>query len=137
MTEPVEGADIVGSLLRDFAEITAIVPVAQIRIGPPPEGAQLPQILLTTTSTVERKPLKRPAMVRTVERVSVRVRAANLRDQRLLRRLVVRCCAGLTGDIGGGSAVSITTDGAGPEGVGPGNAFERTQDLRVSHDVAV
>lgn len=137
MSDGPEGADIVGALLRDFAEITAIVPVAQIRIGPPSEGANLPQILLATTSTVERKPLKRGEMVRTVERVSVRVRATNLRDQRLLRRLVVRCCAGRTGDIGGGSAVSITTDGAGPEGVGLGNAFERTQDLRVSHDVAV
>ncbi len=86
---------------------------------------------------MERKPLKRGERVRTIERISVRVRAASLRQQRLLRRLVVRCCAGRTGDIGGGFAVSITTDGAGPEGIGPGNAFERTQDLRVSHDVAV
>ncbi|WP_313534396.1 hypothetical protein [Sphingomonas sp.] len=137
MSESVEGADIVGALLLDFAELKPIVSAGQIKIGALPESAPLPQILLTTTSTVERKPLKRGERVRTVERVSVKVRADNLRDARLLRRLVVRCCAHRTGDLGGGSAVSITTDGAGPEGIGLGGAFERTQDLRVSHDVAV
>jgi hypothetical protein len=137
MTDVVEGADIVGALLRDFTDLTAIVPPERIKIGALPEQAPLPQVLISTTSTVERKPLTRGALVRTVERVSVRVRADNLRDQRRLRRLVVRCCAHRTGDIGGGSAVSITTDGAGPEGIGLGGAFERTQDLRVSHDVAV
>ncbi|RSV41534.1 hypothetical protein CA234_09710 [Sphingomonas sp. ABOLE] len=137
MSDGPEAADIVGALLRGSADLTEIVPAERIKIGRLPDDAPLPQVLLSTTSTVERKPLKRPAAVRTTERVSVKVRADNLRDQRLLRRLVVRCCAHQTGDIGGGSAVSITTDGAGPEGIGLGGAFERTQDLRVSHDVAV
>lgn len=136
MTEPVEGADIVGALLLDFPELS-IVPAGQIKIGALPEGAPLPQILLSTVSSVERKSLKRGATTRTVERIAVRVRAASLREQRLLRRLVVRCCAGMNGDIGGGFGVSITTDGAGPEGIGLGGAFERTQDLRVSHDATV
>jgi hypothetical protein len=137
MSDGPEAADIVGALLRGFADLIAIVPVERIKLGTLPEGTPLPQVLLSATSTVERKPLKRPAAVRTTERVSVKVRADNLRDQRLLRRLVVRCCAHQAGDIGGGSAVSITTDGAGPEGIGLGGAFERTQDFRVSHDVAV
>ncbi len=137
MTEGVEGADIVGALLRDYADLTAIVPMAQIKIGTLPEGAPLPQILLSTTTTRERQPLKRGESTRTVERVSVRVRADNLRDQRLLRRLVVRCCAGRTGNIGGGASVSIITDGAGPEGFGIDRAFERVQDFLVSHDATV
>lgn len=137
MSDGPEAADIVGALLRDFPELTAIVPIERIKIGTLPEGAPLPQVLLSTISTVERKPLTRGEAVRTVERLSVKVRADNLRDQRLLRRLIVRCCAHRTGNIGGGSGVSITTDGAGPEGIGLGGAFERTQDLRVSHDVAV
>ncbi|SFK44581.1 hypothetical protein SAMN03159338_4275 [Sphingomonas sp. NFR04] len=137
MSEGIEGADIVGALLRADAAITAKVPEDRIKIAALPEGEVLPHILIGTTTTLERKTLIREAVVRTVERVSVRVRAENLRDQRLLRRLVVRCCAGRTGDIGGGSSVSITTDGAGPEGRGTDNAFERVQDLRVSHDATV
>ena len=137
MSEGIEGADIVGALLRADVAITAIVPPASIKIAALPEGDPLPHILISTTTTIERKALIREVAVRTVERVSVRVRAASLRDQRLLRRLVVRCCAGRTGDIGGGSSVSITADGAGPESRGTDNAFERVQDLRVSHDATV
>jgi len=137
MSDGPEGADIVGALLRGFTDLTEIVPAERIKIGRLPDDTPLPQVLITTVSTIERKPLKRGPTVRTIERIAVRVRAKDLRTQRLLRRLVVRCCAGQTGDIGGGSAVSITTDGAGPEGIGLGGAFERTQDLRVSHDVAV
>ena len=136
MTDVVEGADIVGTLLREYADITAIVPVAQIKISTLPEGVSLPHILLSTVSSVERKPLKHGATVRTTDRIAVRVRGSSLREQRVLRRLVVKCCAGRTGNIGGGLAVSITTDGAGPEGRGADNAFERTQDLRVSFDAA-
>lgn len=134
MTDVVEGADIAGALLREYADLISIVPAAQIKISTLPEGASLPHILLSTVSSVERKPLKRGATVRTTDRIAVRVRASSLREVRVIRRLVVRCCAGRTGDIGGGSAVSITTDGAGPEGRGADNAFERTQDLRVSFD---
>ncbi len=137
MSEGIEGADIVGTLLRGYADLTAIVPVERIKIAALPEGDPLPHVLITTVTTIERRTLIRGEKVRTVERVSVRVRAGDLRNQRLLRRLVVRCCAGKVGDIGGGSAVSILTDGAGPEGRGPDNAFERVQDFRVSHDATV
>lgn len=49
-------------------------------------------------------------------------------------KLVRDCCAGRTGNIGGGVNVSILTAGRGPELNGPGNTYERTADFRVSYD---
>ena len=128
------GVDIIGALLRDDAAVLALVPEAQIKGGRLPDGTLLPALLVKETSTVERQTLKREATTRTIDRVSVTVRAASYRDQRLAMRLVRACCAGRTGDVGGGVRVSILTAGTGPELDGPANSFERTQDFRVSYD---
>jgi hypothetical protein len=78
--------------------------------------------------------LKREAVTRTIDRISVTVRAANERDRASVIGLVVNACAGLTGNIGGGSSVSILTAGRGPYLSGPGDTYEQTQDFRVSYD---
>ncbi len=128
------GADIIGALLLANEPIGELIARASIKAGALPENVALPALLLNVTSTVERQPLKRGQMVRTVDRVSVKVRASNYRDQVAAIRMVRRACAGRTGDVGGGKRVSILTAGTGPDLRGPGNSFEQTQDFRVSFD---
>jgi hypothetical protein len=128
------GVDIVGTLLRQDTNVIAMVPAESIKAGRLPDDVQLPALLVKATSTVERQALKRGPTTRTIDRVSVTVRAASYREQRLVMRRVRACCAGLTGDIAGGIRVSILTAGTGPELDGPANTFERTQDFKVSYD---
>lgn len=47
--------------------------------------------------------------------------------------LIRRCCAGKTGDIGGGESVSILMAGRGPDLTSSTGIFEKTQDFRVSY----
>lgn len=128
------GVDIVGNLLRDDPALTALVPIERIKAGALPDGIALPSLLIRTVSSVDRQQLKRGDTTRVIERTSVAVRAASYREQRAVIALVKRCCAALSGDIGGGSSVSILTAGTGPDVAGPANSFEQTQDFRVSFD---
>lgn len=128
------GADIVGALLRTYAPLTGAVPVAQIKAEMLPEGSPLPAVLVRDVSSIDRQPLRRGSWVRLTDRVAVTVRAASYRDRKVIIGLVRACCAGRTGDIGGGMRVAILTAGLGPGLIGPGNSFERTQDFRVSFD---
>ena len=130
------GADIVAALLLADPAVTAFVPATRVKLGRLPDGVPLPALLARTVSSVDRQPLKRPAIVRVTDRVSVTVRAASYRDQVAAMKLVRRCCAGRTGDVGGGSGVSILTAGMGPDLNGPADSFEQTQDFRVSFDAA-
>ena len=128
------GVDIIGTLLRANGDVLGLVSEENIKGGRLPDGVPLPALLVKETSTNERQSLKREPTTRTIDRVSVTVRAASYRDQKLAMRLVRNCCAGLTGNIVGALNVSILTAGTGPELDGPGNSFERTQDFRVSYD---
>ena len=128
------GADIVGALLRARPAVVAIVPAESIMMGALPDGVALPALLVRLVSSVERQPLKVGETVRVVDRIAVTVRAASYREQRAVIALVKSCCRGCTGDIGGGSRVSILTAGTGPDVAGPANSFEQTQDFRVSFD---
>lgn len=132
--ETVTGASIVGTLLRDDTEIATAVPAERLKLGALPDNIPLSAILLRIVSSIERQTLVRGAKTRTVDRVSVTVRAASYREQTRLIGLVKKCCAGRTGDVGGGQSVSILTAGTGPDLRGPGDSFEQTQDFRVSHD---
>lgn len=128
------GAMIVGAILREAVAITSIVPAAMIKAGRLPEDAALPALLVRNVSSTERSTLTRWEKVRTTDRVAVTVRAANYKDQGAIIRLIRSACAGLTGDIGGGSHVAIINAGTGPDVAGPGNSFEQTQDFLVSFD---
>lgn len=130
----ISGLDIIGALLREDEGVISLIPAERIKGGRLPDGVGLPALLVKETSTVERQALKRGATTRTVDRVSVTVRAASYREQRLAMKLVRKCCAGRTGDLAGALRVSILTAGTGPELDGPANSFERTQDFRVSYD---
>ena len=130
------GIDILGELLLADAALIAAIPPARIKAGALPENVVLPALLVRTISNVERQMLKRAATVRTVERISVAVRAIDYDEQRAAMALVVKACAGKTGSFAGADNVSVLTAGRGPDLRGPGNTFEQTQDFRVSFDAA-
>lgn len=127
------GADIIGALLRAEADVTGRVPVARIKGGRLPDGVGLPALLVRTVSSVERQPLRRGATVATTDRVAVTVRAGSYDEQIEIMDAVLRCCAGKTGAIGGGSAVAILNAGRSADLLGPGDSFEQTQDFRVAY----
>lgn len=128
------GAEIVGELLRADPAFTAIVPIERIKLGKLPIDIGLPAIVVRVISLTDRQPLKRGARTRSSSRIAVTVRAANVRDQRLVIGLARDCCAGRVGDFAGAERVSILTAGLGPDVDGPGDSFEQTQDFRVSFD---
>ena len=128
------GADIIGALLRADSALLARVPEASIKAGRLPDGITPPALLVRVISSVERQALRRGAATRTVDRVSVTVRAGSYRDQTAIIALVKARCAGRTGNIGGGRNVAILTAGTGPDINGPGDSFEQAQDFRVSFD---
>lgn len=132
--ETTTGASIVGMLLRDDANFVALVDAERMKLGALPDDIALPAVLIRIISSVERQPLVRGATTRTLDRVSVTVRASNYREQTRLIRLIKNCCAGRTGNIGNGNGVSILTAGTGPDLRGPGDSYEQNQDFRVSFD---
>ena len=117
------GVYIVGELLESDDLLIEAVPAAQIKSGALPDGVTLPTLLVRMVSNVERQMLKRGATVRTIERISVTVRAASYRGQVAAMKLVVKACAGRTGRIAGADNVSVLTAGRGPDLRGPGNSF--------------
>lgn len=127
------GVHIIGTLLRAYGDLTALVPASQIKAGKLPDGTTL-GLLLRSVSGNEQQTLKRGSTTRKRERVSVTLRTAEYRDFELILPLVVKACAGLTGAIAGHLNVSILTAGTGPDVFGPASSFERTQDFRVSFD---
>lgn len=131
------GAEIIGALLRDYAALTAIVPVGNIKGGRLPEGALPPMLLVRVVSLIDRQPLKRQGWCRSTARIAVTVRAGSYSQQGQIIDMVRTCCTGRTGNIGGGTRVAILSAGLGPDVNGPGNSFEQTQDFRVSFDAPV
>jgi hypothetical protein len=126
------GADIVAALLRADNAVLAVAPLERIKLGRLPDGVTLTAMLVRRISSVDQQPLRWSKGVRITDRVSVTIRAASYRDQVAAIRLVRACCAGRTGDIGGGKAVSILTAGISPDVAGPADSFEQTCDFKVS-----
>lgn len=128
------GVTIIGALLEAHEPVTAVVPSERIKGGRLPDDTPLPALLVRSVSTVERHMLRRGSLVRTIERVSVTVRAASYQQQDDILLLVTRTCAGKGGAIAGFERVSVLTAGTGPDVNGPGDSYEKTQDFRVSFD---
>jgi hypothetical protein len=129
-----EGSDIIGALLVAYPALAEIAATDRIKAGRLPDGIALPALLVRTVSSVDRQPLKRGALVRRTDRVSVAVRASSHRERKAMIATVRLCCAGKTGNLGGGLNVSILTAGMGPDVNGPGDSYEKTQDFNVSFD---
>ena len=131
------GVDIMGSLLRGHAPLTAIVAANSIRAGALPDGVILPAVLVRSVGSADRQMLKRKGFVRVTERVSVAVRASSYREQVAAVKAIRRSSAGVIGDYPPVMRVSILTAGTGPDMRGPADSFEQTQDFRVSYDEPV
>lgn len=128
------GVDIIGALLNASAGLLAKVPGDRIKAGQLPDGIALSALLVRSVSTIERVTLKRRGTVRSIERVSVTVRAAGYRDQKAIIKLAREACAGFVGDIAGALRVSVINAGTGPDVLGPANSFEQTHDFSVSFE---
>lgn len=128
------GSDIIGALLLADAPLVALIPAPRIKADRLPDGVELPALVVQETSQVERQTLVRGTTVRTTDRVSVTGRFRSHRERKKIMEMVKNICAGRTGTIAGMKNVAIRTAGRGPDLVGPGDSFEKTQDFRVSYD---
>lgn len=129
-----DGVAIIDRRLRASTEILAMVPPERIK-GGRFDGAALPALLITSISVIDRHTLAQEAVVRSVERVAVTVRAVSYRDQRALIDIVKRVCPIDYLDVlEDAQRISIHTAGRGPELNGPADSFERKQDFRVTYD---
>ncbi|MBT2242684.1 hypothetical protein JQK15_03960 [Sphingobium sp. BHU LFT2] len=129
-----EGSDIIGALMGEYQPLLDLVPVTQIKAGLLPDDSPLPAIVVSGISVVDRQPLKRLALVRRTERVSVTVLARSHVERQAIIAAVRKCCAGRTGNVGDALNVAVITAGTGPDVNGPGGRFERAQDFKVSFD---
>lgn len=125
-------AEIVGTLLRENAQVTGLVPAVRIKNGQLPDGVALPALLVRTVSLIERQELDRGPNVHTTSRVAVTVRAASYASQVQVIELVRKSIAGWFGAMPDAANISIRSAGTGPDVPGPGNSFEQTTDFRVS-----
>lgn len=125
------GVEIIASLLREHADLTAIIPAASIKGGALGDGEI--GILVRSVSVIDWQPLAHEAIVHSTERVSATVRAKSYREQVGAMKLIRRACAGITNaTIGTATQVAVLTAGTGPDVNGPANTFEKAQDFRVS-----
>lgn len=127
------GADIIGAILIDDGS----VPAAQIKEDRLPDDVVLTAYLVRTVTSVDHQTLRRRALVRKTDRISVTVRASSVRERKAAINWVRDCCAGKIGDIAGAFRVAVLTAGLGPSLNGPANTFEQTQDFRVSYDAPI
>jgi hypothetical protein len=130
----IDGATIMGAVLRDYAPLLKLIEPRNIRGGRLAEDQPLPAILVRTVSSIDAKRLTRSATRRCIDRISVAVRAASWAEQRAIIRAVRDAGADRVGQIGGGLNVSILLNGLGPDVDGPGNTYEQSQDFRVTYD---
>lgn len=130
------GVDIVGALLLDSDAVVSQVPAANIKAGLLTEDAGLDALLVREISSTEEPRLKRGAVVRYVDRVSVTVRARTYVAMDSIKIAVRGACAGFTGSMYGAANIAITSAGGGPDLIGPGNTFEKAVDFRVTYDAA-
>ncbi|TCP36548.1 hypothetical protein [Sphingomonas sp. BK235] len=127
-------AEIIGALLYAHEPLTAVVPVDRIKGGRLPDETAMPWLLVREISIIDRYPLKSPGWYRSTARVSVMVRAASFDDQIAVMKLVRSIPRGAIGTVGDATSVVVHTFGGGPDVIGPGDSFEKTQDFRVAFD---
>jgi len=131
------GIAIVGALLQAHEPLTAAVTAGNIKAGRLSDTAALPTLRLVSISRTERQPLKRGDTVRVTERIAVTARVESYREIGPLLMLVRAGCAGKIGTIAGFERTAVLTAGTGPDVLGPGDSFERTQDFSVTFDETV
>lgn len=112
--------------------VTAAVPVERIVADELPLDTPLPALSITMISSVDRKALRRSALRRVAERVQVTILARDATERLDLTARVRAAAEGLVGDVAGIAAVSIQSEGQGPDLTTEAGIRIRTQDFIVS-----
>jgi hypothetical protein len=97
-----------------------------------PAGTRLPALAVEHISGVSHKPLCAHPVTRVKELVQVTVHAQDATDRIRFAGLVKRACANRIGDFAGVTAVSVTTEGQGPDLTAEGGIKTRSHDFGVS-----
>lgn len=128
------GAAIVRALLLQHAPLVAELPAERIMAGVLPQGIVLPAIGITEISSVDRNVPSRGATRHVTDRVQVTVLASSYPAQKDLIRLVRAACADRLGDLAGATAVTVHTDGRGPDFRDADTGIcMQSQDFRVGY----
>lgn len=126
------GVEIVAALLPLHAPLLEVVPIERIKADQLPQGVALPAIAFESISLNDRPVLKQGPIRRVTERVQVTVLARTGRERRAVTKLVRAALADRFGAIAGVTAVTVHTDGAGPDQHDEERTiFWRSQDFRV------
>lgn len=132
--DPINGAYIIGELLRADNGLTALVPAENIKLGAIPDGTALPVMLIRLISSVAREGLSPNDATPTFDRVAVLVRAKNYREKCLIINLLKDACRGQRGGFDTGLNYSVRLAGTGPDLRGPADSYEQTQDFRLFYN---
>lgn len=110
-----DGVAVIRELLVGNAALLALVPDEQIVGGVLPANTPLNAIAINTVSTVDRNILAPRATRHVRERIRVTYVAADYPALKAVRRTAKRACADFIGSAAGLEAVTVQTDGAGPD----------------------
>jgi len=101
------------------------------------QGVVLPAIEVELVSSVDRNILSPGGARHVQDRVTVRGHAATVPDLAALMKAIKTACADQMPEIAGLAAITVHTDGAGPQGISPATmARARTQDFLVRYSEA-
>lgn len=129
-----DGVQAVRTALVADGTLTGLVPAARI-IGDDalPKDVTYPAITLSSVSRVDRN-IPNPLTGRhVVERIQVTIFAASRPSRKAVLDAVRHAAGDKMPTVTGISAVTIHTDGAGPDFLGEGDVRITTQDLRVTY----
>lgn len=128
------GAKIIRSLLAANVPLLNVVPTERIKSGVLPQGIGMPAIGLTDVAGVDRNLPKAGATHHVIDRVQVTVAAATYTDVKTVLALVRTACRDQVGVIAGFNAVTVHTDGKGPDFSLPESGlYFQSQDFRVGY----
>lgn len=120
-------------LLAAHAGLTALVPATRIGAGYLPQGTTLPAVSITSVSSTDRNLPNQGANRHVSERVQVTVLAANYPSQKAVMAQVKKAAASKFPTVSGISAVTVHTDGQGPDFMDDAaSIYMGTQDFRVT-----
>jgi len=131
------GVVVLRQLLAGHAGLTALVPATSIGAGYLPQGTALPAVSITSVSSTDRNLPSQGATRHVSERVQVTVLAADYPSQKAVMAQVKKAAASKFPAVSGISAVTVHTDGQGPDFMDDAaSIYMGTQDFRVTYTEA-
>lgn len=131
------GVKIVRALLVADAALIVQVPATKIIAGVIKAGTQAPAIAITEVVGIDRN-IPNPGVTRHVfERVQVTLIAKDYAQQKAVMKLLRKACADKRGTIAGIAAVTVVTEGRGPDfNDEQAGFYMQSQDFRVGYQEA-